>query len=194
MEEVAQGADKQVAAATSVTIAGQTNLLALNAASEAARAGEQGRGFAVVAEEIRRIAEQSESTTRQFAVLIKTIQNETQKAVIAMKTGSQDVKKGEEVVVAAGQNFYEIATRANEVLKQVGGISSLMDNITAGTDHVITAFRNIGRIGKETADHTQTISATTEEQSASLEEIAASSQELAKMVQKLRETVGKIQL
>lgn len=179
---------------TIANIAGQTNLLALNAAIEAARAGEQGKGFAVVAEEVRKLAEQSEAAARQIAVLITTIQNETGKAVVAMKTGSQEAKKGEEVVIAAGQNFYEIATRVNEVLKQVGEISSSMDNITAGSDQVVAEVRDIGTIGKETANHTQTVSAATEEQSASLEEIAASSQELAKLAQKLQETIAKFQL
>jgi len=49
-------------------IAGQTNLLALNAAIESARAGDMGRGFAVVANEVKSLAHDAESNSRQFRI------------------------------------------------------------------------------------------------------------------------------
>ncbi|MCC7478381.1 hypothetical protein IT575_07950 [bacterium] len=57
-------------------IADQTNLLALNAAIEAARAGDAGRGFAVVAEEVRKLAEESNTAAGSITSLVQGIEDE----------------------------------------------------------------------------------------------------------------------
>ncbi|MBQ2115716.1 MAG: CZB domain-containing protein [Lachnospiraceae bacterium] len=67
-------------------ISSQTNLLALNASIEAARAGEAGRGFAVVAEEIRQLAEQTQSLTSNMGKFVERIKTASQKSAQSVNT------------------------------------------------------------------------------------------------------------
>ena len=176
------------------SIAAQTNLLALNAAIEAARAGEQGRGFAVVAEEVRKLAEQSQSATKQITLLIGKIQGDTDQAVLAMGNGTREVKLGAEVVNAAGQAFQEITGLVTQVSEQVKGISLTIDQMAIGSQQIVGAVNEIDSLSKNVTGEAQTVSAATEEQSASMEEIAASSQSLAILAQNLQEAVSKFRV
>ena len=73
-------------------IAEQTNILALNASIQASMAGEAGRGFAVVADEVQRLAERSTNATKQIEVLVRTIQADTNEAVVSMERSTTDVR------------------------------------------------------------------------------------------------------
>ena len=75
-------------------IADQTNILALNAAIQASMAGDAGRGFAVVADEVQRLAERSSAATKQIEALVKTIQTDTNEAVISMEQTTSEVVRG----------------------------------------------------------------------------------------------------
>ncbi|VBB08330.1 chemotaxis methyl-accepting receptor [Lucifera butyrica] len=175
-------------------IAGQTNLLALNAAIEAARAGEQGRGFAVVAEEVRKLAEQSHEASKQITDLIREIQVDTNKAVIAMDTGTREARVGTEVVGTAGGAFNEIASLVDQVSTQIKEIAAAVQELAAGSRQIVSAVREIDKITRTTASETQTVSAATEEQSAAMEEIAAASQSLAHLAQDLQNAIIKFKV
>ena len=175
-------------------IAGQTNLLALNAAIEAARAGEQGRGFAVVAEEVRKLAEQSEEAAKKIAALIGVIQVDTDKAVVAMKDGTREVKTGAEVVNAAGIAFREIADLVTEVSDQVKQMSGAIQQMATGSQQIVGSVKKIDALSKKSAGEAQSVSAATEEQLASMEEISTSSRALATLAQELQVAVARFHI
>ncbi|MBP2634742.1 MAG: mcpB 4 [Firmicutes bacterium] len=176
------------------SIAGQTNLLALNAAIEAARAGEQGRGFAVVAEEVRKLAEQSQEAAKKIAELIGEIQQDTDKAVVAMNDGTREVKTGAEVVNAAGLAFREITGLVNDVSGHMQEISAAIQQVASGSQQIVGAVKKIDELSIKSTDETQNVSAATEEQLASMEEIAASSEALSKLAQDLQYAVAKFRI
>lgn len=175
-------------------IAGQTNLLALNAAIEAARAGEQGRGFAVVAEEVRKLAEQSQEAAKKIAELISEIQDDTDKAVVAMDEGTREVKVGTEVVTVAGKAFEEIVGLVEGVSGQVREISAVMQQMASGSQQIVASVKDIDKLSKAAVGQAQSVSAATEEQSACMQEIASSSQSLSKLAQDLQEAVSQFRV
>lgn len=176
------------------SIAQQTNLLALNAAIEAARAGESGRGFSVVAEEVRKLAEESQGSTKKIATLISLIQNDTNEAVVSMEEGSNQVKIGMEVVSKAGDAFENISSMVKAITAQVQEVASANNKISGESDKLVRSINKVDEISKEVTDQSQNISASVEEQSASIQEITSSSESLSKIAEELQSQACKFTL
>lgn len=76
-------------------VAEQTNLLALNASIIAAQAGIHGKGFAVVANEIQELANRTTMSTKEIALVIKAVQNDTHQAANTIEVADKSIANGE---------------------------------------------------------------------------------------------------
>lgn len=132
-------------------IADQTNLLALNAAIEAARAGEQGRGFAVVADEVRKLAERTTQATKEIAKMIKTIQEETQRAVDAMESGTKNVEEGVSSATKAGEALRDIIHASDQVGEMITHIATAATEQSSATEQVNSNMEQIAKLVQESA-------------------------------------------
>jgi twitching motility protein PilJ len=86
-------------------------------------AGEAGRGFAVVADEVQRLAERSANATRQIEALVKTIQADTNEAVISMEKSTSGVVTGAQLAEDAGGALEEIETVSDQLAELIKGMS-----------------------------------------------------------------------
>jgi twitching motility protein PilJ len=148
----------------------QTNVLALNAAIQAASAGEAGRGFSVVAEEVQRLAERSGDATKQIAVLVRTIQTDTQEAVAAMERSTHGVVEGAKLSDAAGAALGDIdrvtrqlseliAQISEQALKEADSANVVASNI----QHIFAVTEQTGEGTRSTAQMVRELSRTAEE-------------------------------
>jgi methyl-accepting chemotaxis protein len=125
------------------TIAEQTNLLALNATIEAARAGESGRGFAVVAQEVKALAAQTASATKEISSQIAGMQVATQDSVLAIKQIGTTIGRISEIA----------AMIASSVEQQDGATQEIARNVeqaAQGTSEVATNIVDVNRGARET--------------------------------------------
>jgi twitching motility protein PilJ len=156
-------------------IAEQTNILALNASIQASMAGEAGRGFAVVADEVQRLAERAANATKQIEVLVRTIQTDTNEAVVSMERSTTDVVGGALLAENAGAALEEIEQVSNQ-------IASLVQNISASARQQAVVSGNISKnmqVVREISTQTAEGSSAT---STSIAKLAALAAQLRKSV------------
>ncbi len=175
-------------------IAEQTNLLALNAAIEAARAGEQGRGFAVVAEEVRKLAEESQSAAGEISTLIAEIQSETEKVVSVVAESTRRTDDSVSSVKRTRDAFEQIGIAVETVTAHVQAIAAGAQQIAAEAARAEHDVTEVAAVAEESSASAEEVSASSQQTSASTQEIAASAQGLADTAEQLTRLVGRFTL
>ncbi len=174
METVRESTERMVQAIRVIReIANQTNLLSLNAAIEAAKAGSLGKGFAVVAEEVRKLAERSQTAAKEIEGLISFSQT-------AVEGGNRSV----EAVVAQLEQIKEQAERAAETVHQIAQASG---------EQARTAEEVARTMAQVASENTRTAAASVQIASTS-REVARTASELAKIAEALQAEAGKFRI
>jgi methyl-accepting chemotaxis protein len=138
-------------------IADQTNLLALNATIEAARAGEHGKGFAVVADEVRKLAEKTNSSTKEIGEMIDAIKGGVEKTVASMDTARDKVVVGATLSSQASEALIQIITSIGGLHGGVQQIASATTEMSSTTDEIAHDIEKISLVSQNTLSSTEEI-------------------------------------
>ncbi len=168
-------------------VADQTNLLALNAAIIASQAGEYGKGFAVVADQIKSLADRTRGSTKEIAALIKSVQQEGDRAVKAIELGEKSVERGVILSREAGEMLKTILSSSQATV-------DMARRIAEATTEQARGSRQIAEAAERITSMSEAITKATQEQSQGSAQVIRSAEgarEVAQMVKKTTQEQAK---
>ncbi len=190
-------------------VAEQTNLLALNAAIIAAQAGEHGKGFAVVADEIKELAERTSTSTREIAIVIKGVQEDTGRAVASINQAEVAISAGEQLSERSGEALEKIVQGVQKAGVQIDAIARATVEQAKGSHSIRVAMEQVEemveQIALSTREHakgtdlitnavehmremTSQVRSSTREQSRASALIARATEDVNSMIDQIRES------
>lgn len=175
-------------------ISSQTSLLALNASIEAARAGEQGKGFAVVAESIGKLASDSTNATADIDKIIQSLCSEVTGTVETIEKIRQSFQIQSEAVDKVQNMFTDFRGLADTTLANVDDINALIEQMYKLDRSMVHAAERIRDISQNTANLSENMVISLENQTNSIEQVAEQISDLTKVSEEVEHEMTKFKL
>lgn len=173
-------------------ISSETELLALNASIEAARAGEHGRGFAVVAESIGKLAANSSAATADIEKIIAELCQDISDTVANIEAIRTGVDGQTQAVDKVQETFADFRMLAEKTSESVRSMEVLIVEIHECDRSVLSAVERIQNISANTAELTEKVADSLEEQLGGIRNVAKRIDNLSKVSEKMEQEMTKL--
>ncbi len=175
-------------------ISSQTELLSLNASIEAARAGEHGRGFSVVAESIGKLAADSSAATVNIEKIIVQLCDDISEVVTNMGMIRAGIDGQVQAVDKVQKTFSDFRMLAEKTRESVRNMEGLIVDMRACDRSVMDAVERIRKISENTAELTEKVADSLEEQSKGIHQVAAGIENLSIVSEEMKQEMTKLKL
>ena len=159
------------------SITAQTNLLAMNAAIEAAHAGDVGKGFSVVAQEVRKLAEDAQSSAKAIESIIQEIKKSVAEVTEISNKSNYKIKKNID-------NSNQSLLILDEIVKKIMDTGDVVSQIDILSKEQAEATKNVLDNARELQNVSMGIKKSVSEQYARVSNISDTLHALAETTEK----------
>lgn len=137
-------------------IADQTRIIAFNAELEASAAGEAGKNFEIVADEIRRLANNTMTSTNEIRERIRVIQSASENLVGMSEDGMRGIDEGWKLSSRLERVFGQILESAETSAESAHMISTSINRQAGASDEILRTLKHLSAGIENLVEETKT--------------------------------------